>query len=85
MKLLVTGMVSTLDTLIIAKVTVVLDHSPAVPPDYICQFLTWSLLCGITVRLYSLATFSLIVLSIVSYHKRDIKTAHIIGLLVLIW
>ena len=32
-----------------------------------------------------LATFSLIVLSIVRYHKKDIKMAYIIGLLVLIW
>ena len=83
--LLVAGLVATLDSLVIVMVTLVLDHSPTVPPDLFCRFLIWGLLSGITARLYSLAMFSLIVLSIVRYHKKDIKTAYIIGLLVLIW
>ena len=83
--LLVAGLVTTLVALVIAMVTLVRDNSPAVSPDVLCRFLIWGLQSGNTARLYSLATFSLIVLSIVRYHKKDIKTAYIIGLLVLIW
>ena len=83
--LLIAGLVTTLDSLVIAMVTLVLNYSLAVPSDLFCRFLIWGLLSGITARLYSLATFSLIVLSIVRYHKKDIKTAYIIGILVLIW
>ena len=83
--LLVAGLVITLVTIVFAMVTLILGYSSAVLPDLFCRFLIWGFLSGITARLYSLATFSLIVLSIVRYHKRDIKTAYIISLLVLIW
>ena len=56
------------------------------PPDLgFCRFLVWGSGVGSIARLYSLSGFSIIVLLIVRYNKKEMKTLYIVIFLTLIW
>ena len=50
-----------------------------------CRFLLWGYGVGSISRLYCLAGFSIVVLLIVHYNKKELKTLHIVLFLALIW
>ena len=56
------------------------------PPDLgFCRFLLWGHYVGSIARMYSLAGFSIIVLLIVRYNKKEMKILHIVIFLTSIW
>ena len=56
------------------------------PPDLgFCRFLLWGYFVGSIARLYCLAGFSIVVLLIVRYNKKEMKTLYIVVFLALIW
>ena len=56
------------------------------PPDLgFCRFLVWGYSNIAVVRVYSLAGFSIVVLLIVRYNKKELKTLYIVLFLALIW
>ena len=56
------------------------------PPDLgFCRFLVWGYSAGAIARLYCLAGFSIVVLLIVRYNKKEMKTLYIVIFLSLIW
>ena len=64
----------------------VLNFTSLPPPDLgFCRFLVWGLSVGSIARLYSLTGFSIVVLLIVRYNKKKMKTLHIVVFLALIW
>ena len=64
----------------------VLNFTSLPPPDLrFCRFLVWGYAVGAISRLYCLAGFSIVVLLIVRYNKKEMKTLHIVLFLALIW
>ena len=64
----------------------VLNFTSLPPPDLgFCRFLVWGYSVGSIARLYSLAGFSIVVLLIVRYNKKEMKTLHIVIFLAFIW
>ena len=64
----------------------ILNFTSLPPPDLgFCSFLVWGYGVGAISRLYSLAGFSIVVLLIVRYNKKEMKTLHIVIFLALIW
>ena len=64
----------------------VLNFTSLPPPDLgFCRFLLWGYTVGAIARLYCLAGFSIVVLLIVRYNKKEMKTLHIVLFLALIW
>ena len=64
----------------------VLNFTSHPPPDLgFCRFLVWGYSAGSIARLYCLAGFSIVVLLIVRYNKKEMKTLHIVIFLALIW
>ena len=64
----------------------ILNFSSLPPPDLgFCRFLIWGYSIGAIARLYCLAGFSLVVLLIVRFNKKDLKTWSIVLFLALIW
>ena len=58
----------------------------SLPPDLkFCRFLVWAYSVGAVARLYSLAGFSIVVLLIVRYNKKEMKVLYIVLFLALIW
>ena len=50
-----------------------------------CRFLLWGYLVGSIARLYSLAGFSIVVLLIIRYNKKEMKALYIVIFLAAIW
>ena len=64
----------------------VLNFTSLLQPNLgFCRFLLWGYRVGSVARLYSLAGFSIVVLLIVRYNKKEMKTLHIVVFLALIW
>lgn len=64
----------------------ILNFSSLTPPDLgICRLLVWGYAVGAISRLYCLAGFSLIVLLIVRYNKKELKAVYIVLFLASIW
>ena len=64
----------------------VLNFTSLPPPDLgFCRFLVWGYGVGSVARLYCLAGFSIVVLLIVRYNKKEMKTLYIVVFLALIW
>ena len=64
----------------------VLNFTSLPPPDLgFCRFLVCGYSVGAISRLYSLAGFSIVVLLIVRYNKKEMKTFYIVLLLAPIW
>ena len=65
---------------------IILNFTSLPPPDLkFCRFSLWAYSVGAVARLYSLAGFSIVVLLIVRYNKKEIKTLYIVLFLALIW
>ena len=63
-----------------------LNFTSLPPPDLgFCRFLVWGYSAGAISRLYCLAGFSIVVLLIVRYNKKEMKTLHIVIFLMSIW
>ena len=63
-----------------------LNFTSLPPPDLgFCRFLVWGYSVGAISRLYCLAGFSIVVLLIVRYNKKEMKTPYIVLFLSLIW
>ena len=63
-----------------------LNFTSLPPPNLgFCRFLLWGYFVGAISRHYSLAGFSIVVLLIVRYNKKEMKTLHIVLFLALIW
>ena len=64
----------------------VLNFTSLPPPDLgFCRFLVWGYSVGSISRLYCLTVFSIVVLLIVRYNKKEMKTLYIVLFLALIW
>ena len=64
----------------------VLNFTSLPPPDLgFCRFLLWGYGVGAIARLYCLSGFSIVVLLIVCYNKKEMKTLYIVIFLALIW
>ena len=64
----------------------VLNFTSLPPPDLgFCRFLVWGYSTGAISRLYCLLGFSIVVLLIVRYNKKEMKTPYIVLFLALIW
>ena len=84
--LLVAGVIFSLIGIGFILSGLVLNFTSLPPPDLgFCRFLVWGLSVGSIARLYSLAGFSIVVLLIVRYNKKEMKTLHIVLFLALIW
>ena len=58
---------------------IILNFTSLPPPDLgFCRFLVWGTGVGIVTRLYSLVGFSLVVLLIVRFNKKEMKTLYIV-------
>ena len=65
---------------------IILNFTSLPPPDLgFCRFLVWGYGTGAITRLYCLTGFSIVVLLIVRYNKKEMKTLHIVLFLALIW
>ena len=65
---------------------IVLNFTSLPPPDLgFCRFLLWGYSDIAVVRVYSLAGFSIVVLLIVCYNKKEMKTPYIVLFLAIIW
>ena len=84
--LLVAGVIVALITIGFILRRIVLNFTSLSPPDLgFCRFLVWGYSVGAVARLYSLAGFSIVVLLIVRYNKKEMKTLYIVLFLALIW
>ena len=65
---------------------IILNFTSLPPPDLgFCRFLVWGIGVGVVTRLYSLVGFSLVVLLIVRFNKKDMKTLYIALFISSIW
>ena len=84
--LLVAGLVNTLVYMCFALLGLILNFAYSPPPDlWFCRVLVFSFLVGFTLRIYSLAAFSVAVLLVVKYSKKTSKPLYIILSLTFIW
>ena len=84
--LLVAGVIVALIGIGLVLSGLVLNFISLPPPDLgFCRFLLWGYGVGSVARLYSLAGFSIVVLLIVCYNKKEMKTLYIVVFLGLIW
>ena len=84
--LLVAGLVTALVHLGFALLALILNFTSFPPPDlWFCRVLVFGFLVGFTLRLYSLAAFSVAVLLVVRYSKNTLKHLYIILSFVFIW
>ena len=84
--LLVAGVIVALIGIGFILFGLVLNFTSLPPPDLgFCRFLVWGYSAGSIARLYCLAGFAIVVLLIVRYNKKEMKTLHIVIFLVLIW
>ena len=84
--LLVAGVIAALIGIGLVLSGLVLNFTPLPPPDLgFCRFLVWGYSVVAIARHYSLAGFSIVVLLIVRYNKKEMKTLYIVIFLALIW
>ena len=84
--LLVAGVIVALIGIGLVLSGLVLNFTSLPPPDLgFCRFLLWGYGVGSVARLYSLAGFSIVVLLIIRYNKKEMKTLYIVLFLALIW
>ena len=84
--LLVAGVIVTLIGVFFVLSGLILNFTSLPPPDLgFCRFLVWGYGTGVITRLYCLSGFSIVVLLIVRYNKKELKTLHIVLFLALIW
>ena len=84
--LLVAGVVLALISIGFVLSGLVLNFTTLPPPDLgFCRFLVWGYAVGSIARLYCLSGFSIVVLLIVCYNKKELKTLYIVLFLALIW
>ena len=84
--LLVAGMIVALIGIGFILSGLVLNFTSLPPPDLgFCRFLVWGYTAGSIARMYCLTGFSIVVLLIVRYNKKEMKTLHIVVFLALIW
>ena len=86
MNLLVAGVLLGLMIIALGLSGLILNFTSLPPPDLgFCRFLLWGYGVGSISRLYCLAGFSIVVLLIVRYNKKEMKTLHIVLFIALIW
>ena len=84
--LLVSGLMVALFSGISILSAIILNFSFLPPPDMeFCRFLIWGFSTGVVSRLYCLSGFSIIVLLIVRYNKKEMKIIYVVLFLSLIW
>ena len=84
--LLVAGVLLALISIGFILSGLVLNFTSLPPPDLrFCRFLVWGYSVGSIARLYCLAGFSIVVLLLVRYDKKEMKTLYIVLFLSLIW
>ena len=84
--LLVAGVLTGLIQIALGLFGLILNFTSLPPPDLgFCTFLVWGYGMGVTARLYCLAGFSIVVLLIVRYNKKEMKPLYIVLFLALIW
>ena len=84
--LLVAGTILALVGVLFDLSGIILNFTSLPPPDLkFCRFLLWGYGVGSIARIYSLAGFSIVVLLIVRYNKKELKTLYIVIFLALIW
>ena len=84
--LLVAGVIAALIGIGFILSGLVLNFTSLPPPDLgFCRFLVWGYGVGAISRLYCLAGFSIVVLLIVCYNKKEMKVLYIVIFLALIW
>ena len=84
--LLVAGLVTALIGMAFLLISLILNFSTSPPPGlWFCRILIYGYAVSTIARLYSLATFSLVVLVMVRYGKDAFKTVYIVVSLVAIW
>ena len=84
--LLVAGVIVALIGIGLVLSGLVLNFTSLPPPDLeFCRFLVWGYSVVAIARHYSLAGFSIVVLLIVRYNKKEMKTLYIVLFLALIW
>ena len=84
--LLVAGVIVALIVIGFFLSGLVLNFTSLPPPDLgFCRFLLWGYSAGSIATLYCLSGFSIVVLLIVRYNKKEMKTLHIVLFLALIW
>ena len=84
--LLVAGVLLGLTGIAFSLSGLFLNFTSLPPPDLkFCRFLLWGYGIAVTARMYCLAGFSIIVLLIVRYNKKEMKTLYIVLFLALIW
>ena len=86
MNLLVAGVLSGLIIIAQGLSGLILNFTFLPPPDLgFCRFLVWGYTVEAIARLYCLTGFSIVVLLIVRYNKKEMKTLYIVLFLSLIW
>ena len=84
--LLVAGVIVALISIGFSLSGIILDFTSLPPPDLgFCRFLVWGYSNIAVVRVYSLAGFSIVVLLIVRYNTKEMKTLYIVLFLAIIW
>ena len=84
--LLVVGVIVALISIGFSLCGIILNFTSLPPPDMVfCRFLVWGYSNIAVVRVYSLVGFSIVVLLIVRYNKKEMKTPYIVLFLAIIW
>ena len=84
--LLVAGVIVANVGILFVLCGLILNFTSLPPPDLgFCRFLVWGYGAGVITRLYCLAGFSIVVLLIVRYNKKELKVLHIVLFLTIIW
>ena len=83
---LVSGLLFSMSSIVLGLIVLVLVFSGApVPPPLLCRFLIWMLNIGSTARCFNVVGFSLIVLIVVRFGKKNMKVLYIILSLCIVW
>ena len=84
--LLAAGLLLVIFGIAIILLAVILNFTDVSLPDLgVCRFLQWGYIVSATVRLYSLAAFSVAVLMIVKWNKRTLKLRYLVLSVTVIW
>ena len=84
--LLVAGLLLVIFGIAIILLAVILNFTNVSLPDLgVCRFLQWGYIVSATVRLYSLAAFSVAVLMIIKWNKKTLKMRYLVLSVTVIW
>ena len=84
--LLVAGLFAAGVLMIFTLIGTVLNFTSAPPPHNVfCRLLVWAYIASATTRLHSLPAFSIVILLMVKYNKKDFAVCYIVSALVFLW